>query len=418
MSPQASHHLNAGNMKPVELDGRTGEGGGQVVRVAIAIAALTGQAVTIINVRGNRDRGGLKSQHVTSIQYLAEITDADVDGLSVGSKTLTFAPRRTATELYQRTIKVSAESGSASTLLILQAILPFLVFAGNDYEEPVELQISGGTNVSFSPSFEYLDQILLPTLEERFSIHIERTLERRGWSMGPQSRGQISLKFHPLKIGQSLRYKAPRKLKHPESYDVKAVDVSMVVPGSVHEKLQASLTKYLEELFPSTEICFKLTEDTNLDSRWYILLVAHSTSGIRWGHDWLGSLPKKTKSRDQFTDQVSKQLCRGLYKEVEVGGQVDVHLQDQVVVFQALCEGYSSFPRGDSPDESSSVALIDGMGNLDIGDGRMRKEKTHGPFGYGSLHSQTARWVASEMLPNVEFYNQGDIVKGAGISMK
>ncbi|RBR03202.1 hypothetical protein FVER53590_25716 [Fusarium verticillioides] len=69
-------------MKPVELDGRTGEGGGQVVRVAIAIAALTGQAVTITNVRGNRERGGLKSQHVTSIQFLAEITDADVEGLS------------------------------------------------------------------------------------------------------------------------------------------------------------------------------------------------------------------------------------------------------------------------------------------------------------------------------------------------
>ncbi|KAM0228116.1 hypothetical protein ACHAPO_010952 [Fusarium lateritium] len=406
-------------MKLVELDGRTGEGGGQVVRVAIAIAALTGQAVTIANVRGNRDRGGgLKSQHVTSIQYLTEVTDADVDGLSVGSKTVTFVPRRTPTELHQRNIKVSAESGSASTLLILQAILPFLVFAGNDSEEPVELQISGGTNVSFSLSFEYLDQILLPTLEERFGIQVERTLERRGWSMGPQSRGQISLKFHPLKIGQSLRYKAPEKLKYPQSCEVKSVGVSMVVPGSVHEKLQASLTKDLEELFPSTEICFKLTEDTNLDSRWYILLVAHSTSGIRWGHDWLGSLPKKTNNRDRFTDQVSKQLCRGLYKETEVGGQVDVHLQDQMVVFQALCEGSSSFPRRDGPDESSSGALIDDMGNIDIGDDRMRKEKTHEPFGYGSLHSQTARWVASEMLPNVEFYNKGDLVKGAGISMK
>jgi RNA 3'-terminal phosphate cyclase (ATP) len=313
---------------------------------------------------------------------------------------------------------VSAESDSASTLLILQAILPFLIFAGNDSEEPVELQISGGTNVSFSLSFEYLDQILLPTLEERFGIQVERTLERRGWSMGPQSRGQINLKFHPLKIGQSLRCKAPEQRKYPGSYEVKSVDVSMVVPGSVHEKLQASLTKDLEELFPSTEIHFKLTEDTNLDSRWYILLVAHSTSGIRWGHDWLGSLPKKTKSRDRFTDQMSKQLCRGLYKEVEVGGQVDIHLQDQVVVFQALCEGYSSFPRGGSPDESSSGVLIDAMGNLDIGDDRMRKEKTHEPFGYGSLHSQTARWVASEMLPSVEFYNKGDMVKGAGISMK
>ncbi|KAF4450673.1 RNA 3'-terminal phosphate cyclase [Fusarium austroafricanum] len=405
-------------MKPVELDGRIGEGGGQVVRVAVAIAALTGQAVTITNVRGNRERGGLKSQHVTSIQYLAEVTDADVEGLSVGSKTITFAPRRGPTELYQRNIKISAASGSASSLLILQAILPFLVFAGNDSEEPVELQISGGSNVSFSLSFEYLDQVLLPTLEDRFSVQVERSLDRRGWSLGPQSRGQISLKFHPLKIGQSLRYKAPEQQKHPDSFEVKSVDVSMVVPGSAHDRLQASLTRDLGGLFSGADIQFKLVEDANMDSRWYILLVARSASGIRWGHDWLGSIPKKTKNRDVFIDQVSRKLCRGLYEEVAAGGQVDVHLQDQVVIFQALCDGYSSFPRGDAPDESSTNMLIDAMGNLDIGNGRMRKEKTHEPFGHGSLHTQTARWVASEMLPGVEFYNKGDLVKGAGISMK
>ncbi|KAM0545133.1 hypothetical protein ACHAPJ_011478 [Fusarium lateritium] len=404
-------------MKPVELDGRTGEGGGQVVRVAIAIAALMGQAVTIDNVRGNRERGGLKSQHVTSIQFLAEITDADVEGLSVGSNTVTFAPRRKPTELYQRNVKISAASGSASTLLILQAVLPFLVFAGNDSEEPVELRISGGTNVSFSLSFEYLDQVLLPTLEDRFNIQVERTLERRGWSSGPQSRGQICMKFRPLKIGQSLRYKAPEQRKYPESYEVKSIDVSMVVPGNMHEKLQASLIKDLGTLFPGVDVHLRLVEDSNLDSWWYILLVAHSASGIRWGHDWLGSLPKKTKNRDTFTAQVSSKMCRGLYEEVAVGGQADVHLQDQVVVFQALCEGYSSIPRGDAPDESSPGVLIDAMGNLDIGDGRMRKEKTHEPFGHGSLHTQTARWVASEMLPTVEFYNKGDLVKGAGISM-
>ncbi|KAF5647105.1 RNA 3 terminal phosphate cyclase [Fusarium sp. NRRL 52700] len=346
-------------MKPVELDGRTGEGGGQVVRVAIAIAALTGQAVTITNVRGNRERGGLKSQHVTSIQFLAEITDADVEGLSVGSKTITFAPRRGPTELYQRNIKISAESGSASSLLILQAVLPFLIFAGNDFEESVELSISGGSNVSFSLSFEYLDQVLLPTLEERFGIDVERTLERRGWSLGPQSRGQIRLKFHPLKIGQTLRYKSPERRNYPESCGIKSIDVSMVIHGGTY--------------------CL-------------------------WPIPYLG---------DIFADQVSRKLCRGLYDEVAVGGQVDVHLQDQVVVFQALCEGYSSFPRGDVPDESPPDTLIDAMGNLDIGTGRMRKEKTHEPFGYGSLHTQTARWVASEMLPSVEFYNKGNLVKGA-----
>ena len=141
-----------------------------------------------------------------------------MEGLSLGSKTITFAPRRGPTELYQRNIKISAESGSASTLLILQAVLPFLIFAGNDSEESVELSISGGSNVSFSLSFEYLDQVLLPTLEERFGIHVERALERRGWSLGPQSRSQIRLKFHPLKIGQTLRFISPEQRIYPVSY--------------------------------------------------------------------------------------------------------------------------------------------------------------------------------------------------------
>ncbi|KAM5348866.1 hypothetical protein ACJ41O_008689 [Fusarium nematophilum] len=359
---------------------------------------------------------GLKSQHVTSIQWLAEVTEADVEGLSVGSKTITFAPRRGPAELLQRNIKISAASGSASALLILQAILPFLMFAGNDAGEPVEVDISGGSNVSFSLSFEYLDQVLLPTLEDRFGIRVERKLKRRGWSLGPQSRGQIWLKLIPLTVGQGLKFTAPERPKYPESYEVKGVDVSMVVPVSVHEKLQASLTKDLGDLFPGADLHFKLVEDSGLDSRWYILLVAHSVSGIRWGHDFLGSMPKKTKNRDVFTAQVSSKLCRGLYQEVSVGGQADVHLQDQIVVFQALCGGYSSLPRGDGPAESST-AVIDAMGNLDIGDGRMRREKTYEPFGHGSLHTQTARWVVGEMLPSVEFYNRGDIVKGVGTTM-
>ncbi len=46
--------------KPIEIDGRTGEGGGQLVRNAVALAAVTGQPIRITNVRGNRGgaRGG------------------------------------------------------------------------------------------------------------------------------------------------------------------------------------------------------------------------------------------------------------------------------------------------------------------------------------------------------------------------
>jgi hypothetical protein len=40
--------------KLVKLDGRVGEGGGQLVRIAVSLAALTGTPLRIDHVRGNR----------------------------------------------------------------------------------------------------------------------------------------------------------------------------------------------------------------------------------------------------------------------------------------------------------------------------------------------------------------------------
>lgn len=301
---------------------------------------------------------------------------------------------------------------------MFQAILPFLLFAGNESGEPIELELSGGTNVSFSLSYEYLDQVLLPTLEERFGIRVERELKRRGWSHGPASRGSMRIKVFPLALGQKLQYKTPGPRTFPESYEVITVDVSMIVPAHSHELLQNTISRHLNELYPGADVNFKVVDDSGHDTRWYILLVATSKADIRWGKDVLTSLSKKVKSKDTWVTQTTRKLCRELYDEVSRGGHVDEHLQDQIVCFQALCDGYSSFPRSDEASDEVPGVLIDAMGDLSIGNGRLRKEKSHEPFGYGSLHTQTARWVVSELLPQVEFYNKGDIAKGVGMSMK
>ncbi|VUC29361.1 unnamed protein product [Clonostachys rosea] len=407
----------------IEIDGRTGEGGGQVVRVAVALAALTGQPLKITNVRGNRKGGGLKFQHVTAIQWLADVTEAEVEGLRVGSSTLTFIPRKIPTALASRNFKITAPSGAASALLILQAVLPFLVFAGNSSDEPIWLEISGGTNVSFSLSYEYLDQVLLPTLEERFGIRVDRKLEMRAWSLGPQSRGKLSLKIYPLPLGQKLRFLQPEKSASPDTNAVKSVDISIIVPEKFHTNLQKELVRGIGELYPDAECKFKTMEESGSEARWYILLVAKSVSGVRWGRDSLCSMPKKTKSPELFIRKLANSVCKELYREVSVGGQVDEHLQDQLICFQALADGYSSFARDDrAADEDGSEGsgqaevLADAMGNLTLSDGRLRRERTHEPFGHGSLHTKTARFVVCELLPTAEFYNKGDIAKGVGLT--
>jgi RNA 3'-terminal phosphate cyclase (ATP) len=365
----------------------------------------------------------LKSQHVTAIEYLAKATAADVTGLSVGSHTLEFRPRLKPSALVEgkdRTIKISADSPAASTLLIFQAVFPFLLFAGTEKGEPITLEISGGTNVSFSLSYEYLDQVLLPTLQGAFGISVERKLHSRGWSLGKLQRGKVTFSFTPLKPGETLKLREEGSIyggSPGRDVEIEEVDVSMIVPAEMHEPLTDALVANLEELFPGAKVNFKIIEDSGAESRVYVLLVAKS-GALRWGSDTLSSMPKKSKGNSgprptiSFCEDISRRIAKKLFDEVATGGVVDEFLQDQLVIFQALSEGRTSFPRG----ESDGGGLEQAVENLEI-DERMRKDRTDKPFGEGSMHTTTARWVTAQLLPSVAWYNRGRICEGVGMNM-
>ncbi|WYZ39466.1 hypothetical protein EsH8_III_001380 [Colletotrichum jinshuiense] len=413
--------------KPIEIDGRTGEGGGQLVRVAIALAAVSSQSIRITNVRGNRPPrggggkgGGLKAQHVTAIRWLAEVTEADVEGLEVGSSTLTFCPRIPPSAALQgksRKINIAADTGAASTLLILQAILPFLLYAADENATPIELEVTGGTTVGMSLSYEYLDQVLLHRLESSFGIDVSRRLKKRGWSLGPQSRGSVVLTIHPLKLGQTLRPLGPaRSYDDPSGLEIRYVDVSMIVPSHMHEDLQNTLAQDIALAFPDAEIDFKIVEDSGHDARLYTLLVARSASGLRWGRDVLMSTPKKGKQRGSVASIISHKVVGDLVKELAIpGSTTDEFLQDQLIIFQALADGRTSFPRCATAARGDVEVSRQNVPEFGVGE-RMRRDRADKPFGHGSLHSQTARWVATEVLPSVEWYNNGTICNGVGTS--
>ncbi|KAI1806911.1 EPT/RTPC-like protein [Daldinia bambusicola] len=410
--------------KPLLLDGRTGEGGGQLVRIACGLSAVTSQPIRIDYVRGNRPGqrgGGLKSQHVAAIRWLADVTEAEVKGLEVGSSSLEFCPLKAPTNLQRRKFDIIAKSAASSTLLIFQAIFPFLLFAGNDTEEPIELNIHGGTNVSFSLSYEYFDQVLLPSLKDRFGIAVERQLKKRAWATGPAKRGSIWLRLQPLPPGRTLKVQEPwdRPIT-AEDFKLRQIDVSILVPYALREPLERAIASDLGELFPDVDINFLLAEDSEHDTRIYALLVAHSQTGLRWGRDYLYDKSRKNKTPEALSVEVSRKVCHDLFDEIEIRGVVDEHLQDQLVVFQALADGRTSFPRGATPadleDRTPDINDLETfLKDLKL-DKQMRKDKTHEPFGDGSMHTTTARWVASELLPTVQWFNKGAIVDGAAVS--
>lgn len=168
----------------IELDGAEGEGGGQILRSALALSMATGQPFRVTNLRAGRAKPGLLRQHLTALNAAAEVCAAQVEGAELGARTVQFEPGPVRAGRYRFSI------GSAgSTGLVLQALWPALALA----DGPSELEIEGGTHNPTSPPFEFLAQVLAP-VAARMGLRLELTLERHGFypAGGGRIRARVS----------------------------------------------------------------------------------------------------------------------------------------------------------------------------------------------------------------------------------
>lgn len=141
----------------VHIDGAMGEGGGQVLRTAISLSAITGKPLRIDNIRANRSKSGLLRQHLTALRAAAEICEAKVDGAVLRSTSISFRPGRIQAGAYQFSV------GSAgSACLVAQTVLPILLHA----EGKSHVEFSGGTHNQSAPTFRFFAHSFLPALRE------------------------------------------------------------------------------------------------------------------------------------------------------------------------------------------------------------------------------------------------------------
>src|SRR5262245_34683015 len=155
----------------ITIDGSNGEGGGQVLRTALALSLATGQAFRIDNIRARRTKPGLLRQHLTAVQAATAVGDARVEGDSLGSGTLTFTPRTVKAGDYRFAV---GSAGSAT--LVLQTVLPPLVLASGSST----LSLEGGTHNPWAPPFDFLQRVFLP-LVNQLGPQVAATLVRPGF---------------------------------------------------------------------------------------------------------------------------------------------------------------------------------------------------------------------------------------------
>ena len=169
----------------IQIDGSHGEGGGQILRTALALSVCTGTPFRIERIRANREKGGLLRQHLAAVRAARAIGDAVVEGDALHSRALTFEPRRLAAGQHEFDV------GSAgSTMLVLQTVLPPLLVA----PEPSTLTLRGGTHNPTSPPFDYIDRVFLP-LVNRLGPTVTATLRRAGFY--PAGGGHVELTITP-----------------------------------------------------------------------------------------------------------------------------------------------------------------------------------------------------------------------------
>ncbi|KAJ5685682.1 hypothetical protein N7536_008301 [Penicillium majusculum] len=473
----------------VYLNGRTLEGGGQLVRIAIGLSALTGRPVSIDHVRGNREgKKGLKRSHAAAVKLLAEISGSKVSGGEVGSQSLNFFPQSTRSKsgplLDLSRVNVKSEydiklTTAGAIFLVFQALYPYLLHVGSQASAPfVKVNITGGTNATYSPSYDYASQVIVPNFAKLGLPPLSIILNKRGWTTGPVDLGAVTFLIHTLRSrhdpdgeyqlqestekesAAELLYSFPQiNLMDHKRGKITQIDFTVLAPdqptlnADADEGTGSTVRQFIEQVTRRTlrhemkkldssmfakrsnstlsegdslsklsaknalvPITIHTSEATNHRSHVYILLVAHTSSGFRIGHDILGSMGgdrlSKPKNKGKQKQQPARDPRRDSQNEIAFsaaadlvrrcvdgfigeisnespnfqpdqkpdstvkGSCLDSYMRDQVVVFEALGEACSA--GGHDAETTDTETLED------------ERDWT--------LHTKTAQWVCRQIL--------------------
>jgi RNA 3'-terminal phosphate cyclase (ATP) len=206
-----------------------GEGGGQVLRTALALAMCCQQAVHIINIRAKRNKPGLMRQHLTAVQAATHICNGQTQGAAIGSQEVMFCPGEVQAGVYTFSVGTAG-----STSLVFQTVLPALMLATG----PSVLNLEGGTHNPFAPPFDFIQLAFLPVLQ-RMGVACEAHLERFGFYPAGGGRWSVS-------IQSASQLQALQLIERGALLEYEAVAVSAGIPGHVAERELRTVGRLLD----------------------------------------------------------------------------------------------------------------------------------------------------------------------------
>jgi len=297
------------------------EGGGQIVRTSLALAALTGKDLRVSRIREKRPNPGLQAQHVTAVKALAAVCNAETQGLLVGSRELTFKPRSHISGRF------SFDVGTAGSIpLILQALMPSAAYAPGR----VDFELTGGTDVRWSPTIDYVRLVVLPVLR-LMGYTTTLSVHRRGHY--PKGGGRVTMSIEPSRALKSINLLEPGRLS-----GVEGISHCVKLPSHVAQRQAAAAKQKLSSRgISDVNIAVETyppDRDPHVAPGSGITLLMKSSSGSIIGADSIGE-------RGKPAERVGEEAANNLLSEVESKAPVDRHLGDILIPYMTVAEGRS-----------------------------------------------------------------------------
>ncbi|OGS49598.1 MAG: RNA 3'-terminal-phosphate cyclase [Euryarchaeota archaeon RBG_16_68_12] len=301
----------------ITVDGSHGEGGGQIVRMAVALSALTTTPVRVVNVRAKRKNPGLAAQHSTAIQAVGKVCGARLEGVAVGSTALEFHPGTL------RGGSFSFDVGTAGSItLVLQACLPAAFAAGN-----VEITVRGGTDVPWSPPLDYFGHVFLRLLG-KMGGRAKVDVAMRGYY--PRGGGLVRVAVEEPPEWRPLRL-APRG-------DIERIAGRAHISNLPEAVVKRMKSAALQRLSGFSEVRVHdetLGPDRAVGPGGAIVLWADTPETVLGG--------SALAERGKRAEKVGEEAVVELLKEIEAGATLDVHAADQVLAYVAMAKEDSEF---------------------------------------------------------------------------
>ncbi|MHA1214007.1 MAG: RNA 3'-terminal phosphate cyclase [Candidatus Hodarchaeales archaeon] len=334
------------------FDGSLGEGGGAILRLVTSLALIKQEPVRIFNIRKNRPKPGLQTQHLMGIKALAEFCGGELEGDFIGSDSLIFEPDNNWKS--QLKIKIST---AGSIGLILQ-VFQLAVIVASNFELKIDFQ-GGATFGKWAPSVPYIDKVTWK-LFRRLGLDYSVEIERHGFY--PKGGALVSSVLGARSNFTGIRL---REFKYPEKVVIESYASRHLQRNNVAERQAKAVSSLLDQHDIEIETRTSYVEALNPGSG---VLIYSDINDSMNGADFVGEKRLSAES-------VGREAYKRYFKSIETESTVDPLLADQIIPILSVASGSSEFSTPYiSKHTETNIKIIQKMLDIKI---EVIEEQTH-----------------------------------------